>query len=73
MKESLKYLGKAEGRQASDMAEMTERRIGLIELFVRARKALQVRENKWTDSTAYTAFFLLTSHKYLKASQFCSN
>jgi hypothetical protein len=44
LKESLKYLGKAEGRQASDMAEMTERRIGLIELFVRARKALQVRE-----------------------------
>ena len=49
MRESLKYLGKAEGRQASDMAEMTERRIGLIELFVRARKALQVRENEWTD------------------------
>jgi hypothetical protein len=53
LKESLKYLGKAEGRQASDMAEMTERRIGLIELFVRARKALQVRE---IEGMAYTAF-----------------
>ena len=47
LKESLKYLAKAESRQASDMAEMTERRVGLIELFVRARKSLQVREIGW--------------------------
>ena len=42
LREALKYLVKAETRQATDMAEMTERRIGLMEQFVKARKALQV-------------------------------
>lgn len=42
LREALKYLAKAETRQATDMAEMTERRIGLMEQFVKARKALQV-------------------------------
>ena len=42
LRESLKYLSKAETRQAKDLAEMTERRINLMEQFVEARKALQV-------------------------------
>jgi hypothetical protein len=49
LREALKYLGKAETRQASDMAEMTERRIDLMEQFVRARKALQVTIDRQGD------------------------
>ena len=41
LREALKYLGKAETRQAKDMAEMTERRVSLMTQFVEARKALQ--------------------------------
>lgn len=51
LREALKYLGKAETRQASDMAEMTERRIDLMEQFVKARKALQVRAGRECGSS----------------------
>lgn len=57
LREALKYLARSGTKSAAEMAEMVEKRIGLIEKFVQARKLEKKDPNAMLSICEVMTFF----------------